>query len=523
MARPVPSSIITVRQGQKKRLAMQTSIHGDRIASSAGVLVGRAARTRVLPKRWAETWRRRLVNPTLIISDIVLALVVWEAVFVLQGIFWGQSRLTEVAVATSVSNVAVWIGLRGLLGLYPGYGLDQTEELRRQTHAVLATLAMTMVFAVAFHIGDLLSRLLLVFGFLGLSVVAPLVRHFIKRTMEAAGVWGKPVVILSSGDTGERLSRTLQREWSLGLKPIAVFESDAALLARELSEEALPGGVLADTVRFAEKCRVDTIILNVPSTRPEQLVALGDWASVSFRHVVILSADLVGVMSSAAVARNFAGNFGGEIRYNLLDPWTRRVKRALDLFGVVVGGLLISLLLLALIVLVKLDSPGPAFYGSLRRGAGGRQFRCWKFRTMRADAEKMLEEYLHNNPDLKAEWELNYKLQDDPRVTRMGTFLRKTSLDELPQLWNVLTGEMSLVGPRPMLEEEMPNYGKTYELYKRVRPGITGFWQVSGRSDIGYEERLTMNAYYVRNWSVWLDLVILARTVRCVVLGRGAR
>jgi lipopolysaccharide/colanic/teichoic acid biosynthesis glycosyltransferase len=251
------------------------------------------------------------------------------------------------------------------------------------------------------------------------------------------------------------------------------------------------GGVFADTMRLAEKGRVDTLILAIPGTRPEQLVALGDWAGARFRHVVILSSDLVGVMNSAVVARNFAGSFGGEIRYNLLDPWTRRIKRALDLFGVVVGGMLISPLLLALVVLIKLDSPGPAFYASLRRGAGGRQFRCWKFRTMHAEAEQMLEEYLKNNPDLKAEWKLNYKLRDDPRVSRIGTFLRKTSLDELPQLWNVLTGEMSLVGPRPMLEEEMPNYGKTYELYKRVPPGITGFWQASGRSDIGYEERLT--------------------------------
>lgn len=491
----------------------------DRTAYSADILVGPGAPSGALAAPRAEAWRRRLIIPTLVLSDVLLALALWEAALVLQGI-WGQGHHSEITVAIAASALAVWVGSRALLGLYPGYGLDQTEELRRQTHAVLATLAVTTVFAVAFHVGDLLSHLPLVFGFLGLSVLAPLVRHFIKRAMEEAGVWGKPVVILSSGDAGEPLSEALRREWSLGLKPIAVFESDPALLAGETSEEML---VLADTVRLAEKRRADTIILNIPGTHPEQLVAIGDWAGARFRHVVILSSDLGGVMSPAAVARNFAGTFGGEIRYNLLDPWTRRIKRALDLFGVVVGGLLISPLLLTLVVLIKLDSPGPAFYASLRRGAAGRQFRCWKFRTMRADAEQVLEGYLRNNPILRAEWEQNYKLRDDPRITRIGDFLRKSSLDELPQLWNILTGEMSLVGPRPMLEEEMPNYGKTYELYKRVRPGITGFWQASGRSDIGYEGRLAMNAYYVRNWSVWLDLVILARTVKSVVLGRGAR
>jgi lipopolysaccharide/colanic/teichoic acid biosynthesis glycosyltransferase len=134
----------------------------------------------------------------------------------------------------------------------------------------------------------------------------------------------------------------------------------------------------------------------------------------------------------------------------------------------------------------------------------------------------MLDKYLQENPRLRAEWETNQKLRDDPRITKVGHFLRKTSLDELPQLWNVLRGEMSLTGPRPIVDAEVPKYGTAYELYKRIRPGMSGLWQISGRSGISYTERVAMDSHYVRNWSFWLDLIILACTIKTAVLGRGA-
>jgi Undecaprenyl-phosphate galactose phosphotransferase WbaP len=232
--------------------------------------------------------------------------------------------------------------------------------------------------------------------------------------------------------------------------------------------------------------------------------------------------DLGGITNSAVIARDFAGHLAVEIKHNLLFPWARRTKHVLDLLLTIVGGLMICPLLIAIAVLIKLDSPGPAVYGHRRVGAGGKHFRCWKFRTMYTNAEQLLDEYLQGNPHLRAEWEQTFKLRDDPRVTRVGRFLRMTSLDELPQLWNVLLGQMSLVGPRPIVDAEIPRYGAVYELYKRIRPGISGFWQVSGRSNTSYAERVNLDAYYVHNWSVWIDLVILVRTLGSVVLGRGA-
>ncbi len=462
---------------------------------------------------------RKISAFVLILSDVVLASLLWGVALLIQSI-WGQGEITRVSIVSTVPNLAVWVGLRALLGLYPGYGVNEAEELRRQTYAVMATLAITAIFAVALQIGESLSRLLLLVGFTGLLVLAPFGRHLAKVAMRRAGVWGKPVVLIGVGEAGSRLVKTLREEWKLGFRPVAAFDNRLVPFGGTL--EGVPyGGNLEDAVTLARKHKIDTAIFAMPHTRREDLVPLVDRASVSFRHVMVIP-NLVGITNSAVVARDFAGTFGVEIKHNLLDPWARRIKRTLDLFGVVVGGLLISPILLTVSILIKLDSPGPVFYGHWRLGAEGKHFLCWKFRTMRPHAEQVLEEYLRTNLHLRAEWEQNQKLRDDPRVTRAGRFLRKTSLDELPQLWNVLRGQMSLSGPRPIVEVEIPKYGRVYELYKRIRPGMTGFWQVSGRSDTSYAERVAMDSHYVRNWSFWLDLVILVRTIKIVLLGRGA-
>ena len=152
----------------------------------------------------------------------------------------------------------------------------------------------------------------------------------------------------------------------------------------------------------------------------------------------------------------------------------------------------------------------------------GRRFRAWKFRTMHMNADALLQEHLERDPALRAEWEKDHKLKNDPRVTWIGKILRKTSLDELPQLWNVFCGEMSLVGPRPIVDAEIPKYGDHYDQYEKVPPGITGLWQISGRNNTSYEERVAFDAFYVRNWSPWFDLYILACTVKVVLRGEGA-
>ncbi len=200
----------------------------------------------------------------------------------------------------------------------------------------------------------------------------------------------------------------------------------------------------------------------------------------------------------------------------------RRIKRAMD----VVLGLMLLMLSAPLFLLIGLailiESGAPVFFRQERVGRGNRRFRIFKFRTMVRNADEVLEQHLANDPDAWLEWETTHKLRRDPRVTRVGRLLRRTSLDELPQLWNVLRGEMSLAGPRPITDAEIRRYGAAFPFYTLTRPGLTGLWQVSGRNDTTYRRRVELDVQYVRRWSPWLDLQLLLRTVRVVLIGKGA-
>jgi Undecaprenyl-phosphate galactose phosphotransferase WbaP len=237
---------------------------------------------------------------------------------------------------------------------------------------------------------------------------------------------------------------------------------------------------------------------------------------------LILIPNLRWVGSIGVVPHSLEGFLGLEVRQNLLSATQQIIKRILDISIVLASSIFVVPISLIIGILIKLDSAGKILFSQKRIGKDGGEFKMWKFRTMVANSDEVLDEYLSTNPEAFKEWGFNQKIKDDPRVTRIGNLLRKSSLDELPQLWNVLKGEMSLVGPRPFLPEQSTFYGKTYHLYKRVRPGITGFWQVSGRNEVGYSERVRFDEYYVRNWSVWLDIYILIRTIWAVLRGEGA-
>jgi exopolysaccharide production protein ExoY len=199
----------------------------------------------------------------------------------------------------------------------------------------------------------------------------------------------------------------------------------------------------------------------------------------------------------------------------------RFMKRAVDVVGAIGLTLVFAPLILIVAILIQREG-GNVLYRHRRVGRNGKMFECLKFRTMVPDADRILHELLANNEKLKAEWIQNHKLKDDPRVTRIGRFLRRTSLDELPQFWNVLCGDMSLVGPRPIVREELLRYGRSAPLYLAVKPGVTGLWQTAGRNDTDYRRRVAMDVYYVRNPSMRLDLLILLRTARLILRGDGA-
>jgi len=224
-------------------------------------------------------------------------------------------------------------------------------------------------------------------------------------------------------------------------------------------------------------------------------------------------------MREIAKSANFAGT---EVDFDLSTPLGGVLKRGFDITGALCALILFSPLLLLLAALVKFSDGGSVFYGHARIGRGGRRFRCLKFRTMRQDADAVLQAYLSENPEARAEWEATRKLKNDPRVTPVGAVLRKLSLDELPQFLNILAGEMSIVGPRPVVQEELERYGSAAVFYLKSRPGLTGLWQVSGRNDVSYATRVAFDRYYVENWSLAQDIRIIAKTVPAVCLSRGS-
>jgi len=404
-------------------------------------------------------------------------------------------------------------------GLYPGVGLSPVEELRRIIWGVtvvylsLAVLTFLMKTAPAYSRG----AFLLAWGFSVLLV--PLGRAALRQLFAQAKWWGVPIAIVGAGKTGKLVLHRLKTMPGLGLRPVVLLDDDESKHGY-IDGVPLVGGLDLAPVLVREM-GIRSAIWAMPGLPRDRLLALMETYGNSFPKLLFIP-SIFDYASAGVSTRDLGGILGLEVRQSLLLPSHRAIKRALDLAGAFLGGLLLSPLLLVIAILVKLDSPGPVFYGHERIGKDGRRFKAWKFRSMVKDADRVLEDYLRKHPELREEWERDRKLKNDPRVTRIGKVLRRTSLDELPQLWNVLKGEMSLVGPRPVVREELAKYGEKGVYYLKVRPGMTGLWQVSGRSDTSYAERVELDVYYVRNWSIWLDIYILARTVWVVLKGRGA-
>ena len=504
----------------KGLITVENNGGGGRIITLSKDSAELTAQATTFQERRERSWRQWLVTLTLLLSDILLALLVSKTASPLYG-FLGSGSFSAASTTSITITMVMWILTRALLGLYPGYGLSQVEELRRQTYTALAALALTATLAFGLQVGDLLSRLLVGLSALELLLLSPLVRHFVKWGLGTIGLWGKPVAILGVGEAGERLAQTLEREKGLGFRPVAVFNFNRTPAGEVLQGTSYEGSVI-EALGLVRKRGIDTAIFAMPRVRHEQLVGFLGRASRDFHYVIVVP-NLSGDVTSAVIARDLGGMLGLELKHNLLNPWSQRIKRALEIGAVTVGGALISPLLVVLAVMVWLERRGPILYTDQRMGKDGKLFWCIKFRTMVDKADAELQRLLEENSRLREEYHQYHKLSEDPRITPVGRFLRRSSLDELPQLWNVLRGEMSLVGPRPYKSHESQEVGLLEDEILRVSPGITGLWQVSGRNRTTFEERVQMDAYYVRNWSVWLDLVILVRTLESVIFGRGAK
>jgi len=411
--------------------------------------------------------------------------------------------------------MAVYVGV----GLYQTVGMNPIQELRRSVAGT--TLAFFIIAGSTFLLKETrgFPRGVALLTWLLVSLVLPPARAAVRRTCGPLHWFGRSVVILGAGRAGESVVKALLRNPGLGLKPVAILD-DRASAATHLHGVPILGG-LALAPALALKARLGYGVLAMPGLSRVRLLEVLQKCGQAFDKVLVIP-DLLGMSSLCVEATDLGGMLGLEIRHNLLHLPARLLKRALDLLVVLALAPFLLPLFCVIGILIKVTSRGPVFYGHPRIGNGSRLFKAWKFRTMVHNADMVLKRHLAAHPSLAEEWRLTHKLKDDPRVTALGRLLRRASLDEMPQLINVLTGEMSLVGPRPIVAAEVEKYGDHYASYCRVKPGITGLWQVSGRNNTTYDERVGFDQYYVLNWSVWLDLHILTRTVHTVLTGDGA-
>ncbi|WP_278912194.1 undecaprenyl-phosphate galactose phosphotransferase WbaP [Deinococcus wulumuqiensis] len=479
---------------------------GLRSSSSPGLGVSVDRSTRAL--RLSELPQ----SLSLVLGDLLSAALALQ----LTSLFLGATGRPALNWSDSLIWVGFWILWRAYQGLYPGYGRSPQTELRLHTVGTVQLLGAQLAAAFAVHqLAPSALGLVLQWGLI--LVLALLIRYGLRSLLIRGGQYGRAISVIGAGQTAALTISHLRSNPAYGLNPVVAYDDNPALHGTLL--EGVPiVGTLDDALNAP---RTAQALISIPGARAEVLQRVVNSVYAAYPSTWVVP-DLFGVPNQALQPHNIGSIASLEIKNNLRSVQARFVKRMLDLLLSVVGLTLIFPILLIIALLIRLDSEGPAIYRAERLGRDGKAFPCYKFRSMYQNAEQRLVELLATDSDRRAEYEKYHKLRDDPRVTRVGAFLRKTSLDELPQLLNVVLGQMSLIGPRPYLPRERPKMGEAAQEILLVSPGMTGYWQVNERNESTFERRLDMDRFYIANWSTWLDAIILIQTVRVVLMGKGA-
>lgn len=429
----------------------------------------------------------------------------------------------------SFINYAIFIPfilfLFACMGLYPGIMIPPAEQIKKYSISSFFGFGSIVSFVLISSLTDsdpaaiiksytenTLMVLAFLLTFIFSILLLPTFRELAKRKFSKFSWWGVPAVIYCTNSSADAVLEKLNKNKYLGYKPAVII--DAAL-----KEPCLKNGIPA----FPPVNEINGVIHDYNIKQAIICDYQGELSSVmtSYRYTIAVAKSQSSFTCSQQL-KDIAGIIGFASTHNLTFKTNLFIKRILDICLILFFSPILIPVFVILIILTKLTSRGPVFYGHKRVGKNGKEFKCWKFRSMCSNADKMLEDILKNNPQMRAEWEKDRKFTNDPRVTKFGKFLRKTSLDELPQLINILIGQMSFVGPRPVTAPELERYGEYKDYVLSVTPGLSGMWQTSGRSDTEYEERITLDLYYIQNWSIWLDIWILIKTVYVVLKGRGA-
>ena len=482
-------------------------------ATSVAVLPDLIGTRRVTLTRW-------LTYASIALSDLFAFASAGVLAVMLRFVFHGRFRPHD-WLSFAPSLAAFFVGFT-LVGLYPGVAMSPIEEFRRILRA--SSIVFLVIIGTTFFLrsGILSSRIVFVLAWLLTILLVPLFRRLTRGWCAVRSWWGIPTVILGDREAGVMMINMLEGHPRIGLRPVALLIDDGPSDTSNLgfARPIFIGGFHHAGVLALDYSACYAVIA-MPSTGSAAVKRVFTEYAEKYQRVLIIP-DLFGLTSLAVRAKDVCGILTLEVDQRIARKLPQFTKRLFDLTACAFVLPLLLPILFVLYLAVLLTSRGPAFYGQSRIGHNGKAFHVWKFRTMVPNADAVLQRHLAVDTELQAEWQRDHKLRNDPRVTPLGRLLRKSSLDELPQLWNVLRGDMSLVGPRPIVTSEITKYGDVFAQYRRVTPGITGLWQISGRNDTTYEDRTRMDDYYVRNWSLSLDLYILLRTFKTLCLSEGA-
>ena len=465
-----------------------------------------------------------LTKAALIIGDVValLAAVVlgrtanwaYDHTFGEAFFDWAAER-GHIRLALFALVVAVTVGWFWSVGHY-SRRKPFWDELRETLRilVLVAAIDVALVFLGKWQF----SRLWLLTTWLLAFALVPTARVLVKHALLRMGRWRRPTVIVGAGNNALDAYAALCSEPLMGFEVTTFLAPPGETVASASTYPAAVESVGEDIVAWLESRGMPHVVVALDSLQEQQLliqrlsIRYADLNVIpSIRGLPLLGMEMTHFFSHEVLMLR--------VRNNLSRRGPQLVKRLFDIVGSLALIVLLAPFLATIAWRIRRDG-GRAIYAHGRVGRHGQAFNCYKFRSMIINAEKVLAEVLVNDPAARAEWERDFKLKNDPRITPVGAFLRKTSLDELPQLWNVLKGEMSMVGPRPIVTDELARYNDQVGYYLEARPGMTGLWQISGRNDVDYADRVNLDAWYVKNWSLWYDIVILLKTVK-VVLGKS--
>ena len=365
------------------------------------------------------------------------------------------------------------------------------------------------------------SRVVTILAWFFSLFLFPLFRLITKKLLVNLNLWKKKIIILGTNGLAKLAAQEIIKNKTLGYEVVGFLTDKKKEIGKKLGKFKIIGEI-SEFEKLSNSLRIKDVIIALPEASQKELIELMESCEKTAETIRLIP-NVGNLFSIGVEIENFGDVLSLSVARNLVKPWNIYMKGLFEFLLFFILFIFLLPVLLVISIAIKIDSSGPVLFIQERLGEGDKTFKCFKFRSMYTDADKRLKKYLKRNPKVQKEWDKYQKIKDnDPRVTKVGKLIRKYSLDELPQLLNFFKRDMNLVGPRPYLPREMDKIRKSYRIISRVKPGITGLWQVRGRNLLSFKERILLDEYYIRNWALWLDIVILIKTIKVFITREGA-